>query len=313
MSATGISEAERPAGMLGVLELGTNSLKLHLCGQDRILPEPLRIEWEMGFEVYAMRCLSDASIQSATEQVRRLLDRCPTGGLEGVFGVATGVFEEAENTAELLDRLDREFDIPVRVLAGPELSRLLALGFQDRVLDRPAMVFDLGCGRLERVFLGAGDGKFLHDSLPLGVLRVFHLASFDSGEWNEEAATRFIRENLRGAKSLALSRIHGTGGALRTVAQVAGTHELTREVLARVESETREHGPPRFLSPRRQAIFLPGVVILKHLLEHAGAERVTQHPVDLGTVLMDRLRPHYRALGSRLRDVFIQRQIDILS
>ena len=163
--------------MLGVLELGTNSLKLHPYSMDGEVHEPIRVEWEVGFEVYSKGRFSSSTIQNAVEQVKKILGDRRDGELEDVFGVATGVFEDAENTSELLDQLDRDLDVPVRVLTGAEQARLLFLGFRERVSERPAMVFDLGCGRLEKVYLGGGN-LYLHDSLPLGVILLHHHACF---------------------------------------------------------------------------------------------------------------------------------------
>ncbi len=300
--------------MLGVLELGTNSLKLHRSKGDRERYQPVRSECEVGFDICSTGRLATDTMAEAIEHVARLLTRCEVEEVDTIVGVATGVFGEVENLEEFLARLRREVGVPVRVLSPAEQAQLLYLGFADRVTERPAMVFDLGCGRLEVVYLGVGEGRrYLHDSLPLGVIRLHQVASLLSGVLDEESARRYIEVKLRDAKRFSVPSAHGTGGTIRVLAQVAQTPELTREVLERVEREIRINGPPQFFSPRRQSILLPGVFIVRRLLDHVDASVVHHHRVDLGVVLLERLQPFYRSVGARLREVFVDREIDILN
>ena len=298
---------------LGILEFGTNSLKLHLYSKDVDRYEPVRAEWEVGLDIYARGGFEEETIAAAMEHVEQLLERCQIQEIEDLFGIATGVFEEVPIDG-FRERINRQLGIPLRVLSRREQAQLLHLGFKDRVRERPAMVFDLGCGHLETVYLGKGQSaQTLCKSLPLGVIRVHHVASFGSGEWDEEEAERYIREHLRVANLFPVPSIHGTGGTVRAIARLAGKTELSRDILKKVEDEIRLHGPPSFFSPRRQAIFLPGVVTMRRLLEHVGAGVVRHHKVNLGTVLMGEILPLYRSMGSRLRDIFVDRDVEILN
>ncbi|MBI4587068.1 MAG: hypothetical protein HY717_23910 [Planctomycetes bacterium] len=312
MKSSVLPTASMRASTLGVLELGTNSLKLHLYSQELDRFEPFRLEWEVGFEVYSSGRFSEDTIDEVLDSVRGLLGRCGVSERGDLFGIATGVFQDAENTDILLDRLNGDLAIPVRVLNGAEEARLLIHGFQIHVSQRPAVVFDLGGGRLEMVFLGAGQ-SYLHETVPLGVIQVNHLASFGSGSWQEEVAVRWIREHLRNAKSVNVDEVHGTGGTVKAISQVAGTSHLDLDILKAVEEVTRRLGAPKFLSPRRQAIFLPGVIIVRHILEHVGARVLHHQRVDLGEVFMERLCSCYKALGGGLKRAFMDHELEIFT
>ena len=52
-------------------------------------------------------------------------------------------------------------------------------------------------------------------------------------------------------------------------------------------------------------------MIVKHILEHVGADILRYHPVGIGEVLMDQLRPCYKALGGKLRGTFIEHKLEI--
>src|SRR6266542_69037 len=100
-------------GTPGVLELGTNSLKLHLSSGDPDRFEPHRVEWDVGFEVYSSRSISEETIVTAIAQVQALFGEHGVEPAKGpVFGIATGVFRDAENTSAFLDRLYDEVGVP---------------------------------------------------------------------------------------------------------------------------------------------------------------------------------------------------------
>lgn len=288
---------------LGVLELGTNSLKLHLAGEERPPGaaagiEAWRLEWDVGFEVYSSRLISEETIGQVLNQVQALL------GEQGVdptqkplFGIATGAFRDAENTQSLMDRLRDEMGIPVRVLTMKEEASLLLEGASRLIPERPAMVFDLGGGSLERVFLG-NNGFSIREALPLGAIRIHHDASLVSGAWDELTAKRWIQKALQTARPFRVPEVHGTGGTVKAIAQVAGGSPIAIEDLRRIERAVRRDGAPDVLSERRRQIFLPGLMVVRRLLEHVEARRLHHARVDLGGVLLGRLRPYGEALRS---------------
>lgn len=313
MDPTLISPLQPSTTTLGVVELGTNSLKLHLYSRDLDRFEPIRLEWEVGFEMYSEGGrFPSATLEAIVGGVRRLLRAHGLEGRDDLFGIATGAFREAENTDDLLGRLDRELSLPVRVLTGIEEARLLMQGFQATHPQQPTLLFDLGGGRLEMVFLGSCD-RFLHETLPLGVIRIQQMASLGTGVLDEPAADRWIREQFREAKRLSSRRIYGTGGTVKALSRVAGAFELTRADLDRIGADVRREGAPAFLSRRRREIFLPGLMVVTHLLHHVGADVVAYHPVGIGEVLMENLRPLYKALGGRLRRAFIDQKLGLFT
>ena len=288
---------------LGLLELGSNSLKLHRYSPTLALCEPSRIEWEVAFEIYSSRKLSEPTIQEIVGHVRTLLETDPPesddgseiGGVDDVFGVATGALKQAENRDDLFQRLNQELSVPIRLLKGWEEAQLLTDAFEERVAKRPAMLFDLGGGRLEMVFLGRNRKNYLHETLRLGVIRLHQLGSFNSPKWDEASAVRFIRGELNTKLRVESREVYGTGGAVKAIAQVADTNQLTVDLLENLERETRRSGPPDFLGRQRQSTFLPGLIVVRHILEHVSGEVLYHERVGLGEALMRRLRPYYKS------------------
>src|SRR6185503_9722604 len=204
-------------GTLGVLELGTNSLKLHLSSADPDRFEPHRVEWDVGFEVYSSRSISRETIGLTIAQVQALFGEYGVEPAKGpVFGIATGAFRDAENTSAFLDRLYDGLGVPVRVLSVEEEASLLIEGAERLIPERPGMAFDLGGGSLEMVHLG-GDGNSLRENLPLGAIRVFHLGTFASGNWDEGPAQQWIRKGFEKARAFRIPLVHGTGGTVKAL------------------------------------------------------------------------------------------------
>jgi exopolyphosphatase/pppGpp-phosphohydrolase len=266
----------------------------------------------VGFEIFSSGRLLDTSVTQIVEAVRGLLDSNGGERAEELFGLATGAFRDAENNDELFARLYRELGVPVRVLSGTEEARLLVRAVEKQVRRRPAMLFDLGGGRLETVFLGSGQ-NFVRETLALGVIRVHQLALFDSGRWNEEAARRYVCEALRAARRFTSRTVYGTGGTVKAIARVLGRTPITLADIERLHADALVSGAPRFLTPRRREIFVPGLLVVEHLMRHAGARTLHCHPIAPSEVLIEQLVRVYKALGGELRRAFLEHDIDILT
>ena len=312
MSRTQTRAGSTVIDSLGLLELGTNSLKLHQHSLGTEDHEIEKVEWEVGFEIYSSGTLTDTAMEDALRAVRALVERRGPAGRENLFGLATGAFRDARNTDEFLEKLAREHSIPVRVLRGEEEARLLVQGFGGELCVRPSLLFDLGGGGLELVFLGASEGH-LCKILDLGVIRIQHMAQFERGNWDEGIAIRWIREKLRETNTFPSREVYGTGGSVRALAEVAGSHQISRADLGSILSQTREEGAPSSLSPRRRVTFLPALMVVEHLMDHVGAKLLHYRDVAVGEAFMVHLKRFHKALGGQLRDEFGDYDFDLFT
>ncbi len=289
---------------LEVLELGTNSLKLHLYKEALGRFEPVRVEWDLGFEACSTLLISDKAMAAALTQTQKVLTehevRIPA---RSVYGIATGAFRQAENTHLLVDRMQKELGIRVWVLSGQDEASLLNEGAQNLIPTPPAMVFDLGGGSLDIVYFG-NDRFWVPENLPLGVIHLHQMAARVSGEWDESEALRLIAAGLKDARSFRLPVIHGTGGTVKAIAQVANVSPIPLSEIRRLEEITRGKGAPFELSERRRELFLPGLLVVRNLMEHVGAGTLHYTRIDLGEVLLGRLLPIRGVLRGPLSRAF---------
>lgn len=285
---------------LAVIELGTNSLKLHVQPGVADPITTARVEWEVGFDIFTAKRITLPVESQILRQLHDLLVDydllTPRTGAEGesgedrlqLLGVATGAFRHAENLAELFGTLAERFSLRARLLDSHEEAALLAEGFRPHVQQFPAMLCDFGAGRLEVVYCAAPD-QFLHEGFEVGAIRLLQLETLDGDTPDEEIARKYLQAHLAGARVLPIQRAHATGGTLRAIAQVACSQDLTREHLRRLSDNLRRFGPPRGLTPQRRRHFRMALILLEQFFEHFGIQTLHYRSVGGGEVFVRRL------------------------
>jgi exopolyphosphatase/guanosine-5'-triphosphate,3'-diphosphate pyrophosphatase len=159
------------------MDLGSNSF--HLLVAD-VHPDgtfdPLARDKEMlrlGSVVAATGEVGEAAARAAVEVVRRFRALADSLGVEEVVACATAAFREARDSASVVDRVEAETGVKVRVISGKEEARLIfgAVRASVVIAPSPALALDLGGGSLE-VTVGDAGGLRWSSSLKLGVARL---------------------------------------------------------------------------------------------------------------------------------------------
>lgn len=161
---------------VGVLDLGTNTFRLLIAGRTphhklrRDLIERRIVRMGEGFVEKGN--LSGAAVvraQKALEEFSSLLRR---EGVHQALGVATGVFREAENAAQVIEELSRAFAFPIQRITGIEEGAHTLNGVVaglDVPGDSEYLILDIGGGSTE--FVHKPDaGKVRIKSVPLGAV-----------------------------------------------------------------------------------------------------------------------------------------------
>ncbi len=162
---------------IAALDLGSNSF--HLLVADA-RPDgsfvPLVQEKEMlrlGDVVGRLGRIPDDSADAAVDTVQRLRAMADAAGADELIACATSAIREAENGGELVDRLEAEAGVAVRVISGNDEARLIFRAVRASVLidPGPAVAIDLGGGSLE-VMVGDASSLWWSTSVKLGVARL---------------------------------------------------------------------------------------------------------------------------------------------
>jgi exopolyphosphatase/guanosine-5'-triphosphate,3'-diphosphate pyrophosphatase len=162
---------------IAALDLGSNSF--HLLVADAHPDgtfEPLARDKEMlrlGSVVAATGEVGESAAAAAVDVVRRFRALAESLGADEVVAYATAALREARDSTAVVDRIEAETGIKVRVISGREEAALIFRAVRASVVIEPgpALALDLGGGSLE-LMVGDAKGMGWSASLKLGVGRL---------------------------------------------------------------------------------------------------------------------------------------------
>lgn len=214
-----------------------------------------------------------------------------------LLAVATSAVREASNGRTFVDAAQRECGLTIRVIDGIEEARFIYLGARQALAlngaGQQAALFDVGGGSTEAI-LGNEHQALLASTLKLGVLRLRdHWLRSDPPSAEDTAV---MSEWVRTVTSSTVARFQAAGfdlvaltsGTALALARLAGRrlprlggvdrYTLTLEALRaweeRLASMTAaERAQVPGLDPGRVDTIVPGVVILRTIVEATGVQQ----------------------------------------
>ncbi len=264
----------------GLLELGSNSLKLYLVdmaaeGPDGPAIETVKFPWRIAHEFFAHGRLPESGVDEIVERLGQARDRAPGIRFEEVLAVATGVFRELPGLDRIRTRVKAETGVRIRVISGRDEATLMGRGFRELPVTAPAMLCDLGGATMEWVWLG-GAGESVCGSAPLGAIRNhyrFPEVGADPAAFVQRSAEH-CDQILTELPSAPSAQLVATGGTARALAQVIGADRIPIATIAELAAEVASSGPPAGLEESRREVFLPGLIILWRTALHCGASEL---------------------------------------
>ncbi len=209
--------ATRPIRQIGVVDIGSNSVRLvifDVYGASSLQAFNEKEMAGLGEGLMATGKLSPEGISSALRALARFRAILDALEVKSVVAVATAAVREAKDGAAFLKDASRTLGAPVRLLSGVEEASLSALGVRMAVQKPLGVIGDLGGSSLEFELLGAS--KPLSESHLLGPLAL-EAVSRDLG-----ALRKHVRKQLETSESLkqAKGRFYAVGGAWRSFAKL---------------------------------------------------------------------------------------------
>src|SRR4051812_36282531 len=222
---------------IAALDLGSNSF--HLLVVDAHADGtfvPLVREKEMlrlGDVVSREGRISEAASERAVATVRRFRTLADGVAAEEIVACATSAIREADNGAELVDRIYDETGVSVDVISGRDEARLIFGAVRASVLldPGPAICFDLGGGSLE-VMVGDSAGLLWSTSVHLGVARLS--AELVSSDPPSEDDLRRLAERLTATLAPVAGEVADLAPAM-AIGSSGTLCDLARMVAARRE------------------------------------------------------------------------------
>ena len=207
--------AAKPFGPIGIIDIGSNSVRFVAYGGTARVPSSLfneKVMAALGKGVAKDGKLDPAAMEKTLLALARFRQLGREMGLKKLHTVATAAVRDASNGPAFLKQIAALGLRPV-LLSGEEEAEMSGLGVISAIPRANGIVADLGGGSLELIGVargGAGEGI----SLPLGVLRV-------GPEVATETLAATIRAGLKDSRLKDAAAGHGlylVGGSFRALA-----------------------------------------------------------------------------------------------
>ncbi len=308
--------AREPAGRIGVLDIGSNSIRLVVF--DGLARAPFAIFNEkvlcgLGRGLESSGRLSLEGMAVALENIGRFVAVARAMAVGDLAVLATAAVRDASNGTSFVAEIERRFAIMVRIVSGGEEARLSALGVLAAEPQADGIVADLGGGSLEVVDV-AGGRIGPQATLPLGPLRLADLAEAKRKQlrqvidgrlaevgWLPTGAGRPLYAVGGAWRSLARAHMAATGYPLHVIHNYAIERHAAEAFLLRVQRRDKAGGRNGLKDlpgvSRRRLEGLPyAAAVLERLLAATRASALVFSAQGLREgCLFDRLSPREQA------------------
>ena len=293
----------RPGHIYAALDLGTNNCRLLVAKPEaegfRVLDSFSRTV-RLGEGLSQTGELSDAAMARAIEAIRICAVKMRKRGVTSARAIATQACRSAKNGAAFIKRVAAETGLHFDIIPPAEEARLAARGVTpllDRN-DRGALVFDIGGGSTELIWLDLRDKSHVPRILRWGsmALGVVTLSEMFSGRLDEpgayEAMAEEVKRRLRELPGAPPAGVHPAGafhmlGTSGTVTTIAGIHlgleryerskvdgawlkrdDILHVIanLKRMNRQARSAHP--CIGPDRSELVIPGLAIFETIFMH---------------------------------------------
>ncbi|MBW1798524.1 MAG: exopolyphosphatase [Deltaproteobacteria bacterium] len=295
------------------IDIGSHTARLLIStksGPQGILRPLIRkrdyIRLSEGFDRSGKKIIQPDAIHRTLNVLEDFSQSLKTFDVGSVHAVATGLFREAANRDEFLDRIYESTGIRVRTITGDEEGLLTGKGVLNALNIRkgPFLIFDLGGGSTE--FLSGTEGAQTVKSIPLGagILTQAYLKSDPPEKEEIDELSRHIDQSLEEFLSEPYVKgdnllIVGTGGTVTTLGAMlhrisvedVTPDRITGMTLTRAQIEAlfdrlrnlnlEERFDLPGLDPGRAGVILAGSLIVIRILRFFKSVQLTVSMSDL--------------------------------
>ncbi len=287
---------------LALLDIGSNSIHMILT---EIQPDfsykvldRFKDVTRLGEETFKTGSFSPDAIAKGTEVVRTLATLARNRGFTRIEAVATSAVREAANGGGLIEAIEQQTGVRVRVVTGLEEARLIYLGVRHSMDfgDRIVLIVDVGGGSVE--LIAGNRNKLLHAaSLKLGAIRLNDLylkkeSQPDALKRLEKAVEVQLKPALSRFKKVGFEKFVGTSGMIGNLAEVMHLRKTGRPIpqlnLASfslkdvletehllLDTPLKRRAEIPGVDPKRADLLLPATIVLRAIMERLDVDELT--------------------------------------
>ncbi|NGZ75367.1 Ppx/GppA family phosphatase [Saccharibacillus alkalitolerans] len=290
-------EAERTSLRAGIIDIGSNSIRLVVYessggGSYRVLTES-REAARLSALVTPDGIMPSPAIHSVVPVLRQFTEICEAYGVEQIRAVATAAIRNASNSGQIIEILNRETGLDIELLPGEMEGHYGFIGVVNKIDIAEGFIIDIGGGSTE-VTLFKDRRRVSSYSFPFGAVNM-NVRFGGSGSWTEERVRELESFVLAEARKHPWMSAHpgldlvGLGGTIRGLGKMdqrrrnyslPHTHNYVMQgedvdhfyhSLPGMDNNRRKRVPG--LSKSRIDIIVPGMIILRTLFHHMKASR----------------------------------------
>lgn len=218
-----MSQQTRPSRRVGIVDIGSNSVRLVVYGNRSDSFRPLfndKTACQLGADLNRTGRLNPEGCRLAEQAFQRFINIASLLEVERFEAYATAAIRDASDGADFARYLEGASGRKIEILSGADEGLAGARGVLGAIPDATGVVGDLGGGSLELVRVG-GQRATDSDSFPIGVLRLADVGS-------RKDLARHVAESLDRTEWLQPSDPPGSlyciGGSWRAWARLHLTH-----------------------------------------------------------------------------------------
>lgn len=207
-------------GRIGIIDIGSNSIRLVIYDQQKRSPVPIyneKVMCALGKGLAASGVLNPEGVEMAKDTLRRFLAMGRNMEITSLYVMATAAVRDAKDGQSFVKYLEKTYEIDVDVISGKKEARLGAYGVCSSMYKPNGLTGDLGGGSLELVWLD--DGKIEdHTSIALGSLRMIDETKGDRDKLRKLVDKRFAE--LTWLSDHKVPNFYAIGGSFRALARM---------------------------------------------------------------------------------------------
>lgn len=282
--------ADNPKGMIGIIDIGSNSVRMVVYHALKRVPLPVFTEKYMcalGRGLARTGRLNPEGVVAAKLTLARFMVMAERLELSSLDILATAAVRDAEDGKKFVDELHKQFGIEIKVISGEREAELAAKGIIASVHEPLGISADLGGGSMELASVERSKIG-LTTTCKLGSLRIL-----DASEGKPKAMEDFIKRELKEIpwlKNAHPNCLYGIGGGFRTLAKlhmrktnypldIVHEYVMSRRAIQQLIDKLVAMKPEEIaklpgVSQKRAHTMIPTALVLQQLLDLTGAPQV---------------------------------------
>ena len=278
-----------------IIDIGSNSVRLIIYKMKKdstfkIIDE-VKKTIRLGSYLTEYNYLADQGIGILINVLKKFKLICKKYEVEDIYVVATEAVRKSKNRDDICSKVEADLGLKINILSGEEEARYGYLAIKNSMIEKDAILLDLGGSSMEITLMKNGELKETI-SLPLGCIPLTKRFNNIETEAEKIKLNTFIYDTLDEISWLSENNkmnVIGIGGISKNIGRVSKedkdypkellhNYSMTRDEISKIYNDflklpINERSKVNGLSKRRVEIFAAPLGAILSILEYLNSER----------------------------------------